>query len=356
MKRLLEEPATVIELGDSLAGSYCGRLLLQLGATVVKVEPPEGSPLRATAPFLDSPSGRLSATFAALNAGKQIVSLGLDTPEGRAGVETLLRERGDVVVMSGTIADWTARELPVGRVRELAPRAVLGRVTTFGDDGPYADIVGGELQAQALGGLMNLVGEPPREPLRMGGYQAQYSTGLALFTGFSLGLFHRAQTGEGSSFSTSVLETVSHIEWKSGLSYQVDGSIVTRGSDGAPAILRAKDGMFAFFYRPDDWPKVLAILDDPRLNVEEFATQKGRDLNRRALLELLNECTSKFSKHELYHKTQAGRMTTGYMATMGDLLDSEQYRARDFFEEIDLGDVGVGVLPGAPWRLAGGAT
>ena len=274
-------------------------------------------------------------------------------PAGRAHTEALIRERGDVVIMSGTGAEWEGRKLTVDRVRELAPRAVVGRVTTFGDIGPYVDIVGGELQAQALGGLMNMVGEIPREPLRIGGYPAQYSTGFALLTGFSLGLFRRAATGLGSAFSTSVIETTSHMQWKAGVSYQANGSIVTRGSDGSPAILRTKDGFFAFYYRPDDWPKVLTILDDRRLEVEEFSTQKGRDLNRPALLRVLNECASRFSKRELYHLTQAGGMTTGYMATMGDLLKSEQYRARDFFEDVDLDDFGIGRLPGASWRLAG---
>lgn len=354
MKVLLQEPTTVIEIGDSLAGSYCGRLFRRLGAEVIKVEPPGGSPLRATAPFVASSSAHLSTTFAALNAGKNTVEANIDRPDGRADIEKLLAERGDVVIMSGTAATWAARQLPVARVRELAPTAVIGRATMFGDDGPYTDIVGAELQAQALGGLMNMVGEPPREPLRMGGYQAQYSTGLALLTGFSIGMFGRTQTGQGSSFSTSVLETVAHIEWKGAISYQANGAIVTRGSDGAPAILRAKDGFFAFFYRPGDWHKVVAILDDRRLEREEFATQKGRDQNRRALLEVLNDCTSKFSKRELYHRTQAGKMTTGYMATMSDLLNSEQYGARNFFEPIDLGDAGVGRLPGAPWRLVDG--
>jgi crotonobetainyl-CoA:carnitine CoA-transferase CaiB-like acyl-CoA transferase len=356
VKTLLESPSTVIELGDSLAGSYCGRLFLQLGATVLKVEPPGGSPLRATAPLLGSSSGGVSATFTALNAGNQTVNADIDTPPGRAAVEALLRERGDVVIMSGTTAEWAARHLSTSRVRELVPQAVVGRVTTFGDEGPYADIVGGELQAQALGGLMNMVGDPARQPLRMGGYQGQYSTGLALLTGFSLGMFNRARTGVGGSFTTSVIETVSQIEWKGALSRQANGLIATRGPDGAPLIVRAKDGFFAFYYRPDDWPKVLQILDDPRLAAAEFATQEGRNLNRPALLAVLNDCMSRLPKRDFYHRAQAERLPMGYMATMGDLLDSEQYRARNFFEEIDLGDLGLGRLPGAPWRLAGGAT
>ncbi|MBV9595135.1 MAG: CoA transferase [Actinobacteria bacterium] len=353
LSALFEQPTTVVEIGESISGSYCGRLLRQLGANVIKVEPEGGSPLRNAAPYLDLPSGgHLSATYFALNDGKTVVTADADTSAGRQAIGDLLRDQADIVVMSGELSLWSRRGLAPADVLTLAPKAVIGRSTLFGDIGPYVDIVGGELQAQALGGLMNMVGEPPREPLRMGGYQAQYSTGFALLDGFALGLYQRERTGRGCSFSTSVIETVTHIEWKGAVSYQADHKIVTRGSDGAPAILRAKDGFFAFFYRPDDWERVLTIMDDDRLRDPRFETQKGRDENRPALLEILNDSAGRLPKRELYHRTQAGKMTTGYTATMSDLLESEQYTARDFFETIDVPGLGQGRLPGAPWRVA----
>ena len=238
MRTLISSPISVIELGDSLSGSFCGRLFHQLGAHVVKVEPPGGSPLRMTAPLVDGELGPLSTTFFAVNEGKETMVVDLDSPEGLTDADQLLK-KADVIIMSGTNAQWAARNMAVDRLRSSNPAVVIGRVTVFGEEGPYADFVGGELQAQALGGLMNVVGEYPREPLRMGGYQAQYSTGMAMLSGFALGLFRRKHTGTGSSFCTSVIETVCHLEWKSAISYQVDGAVVTRGSDGAPAILRA---------------------------------------------------------------------------------------------------------------------
>jgi crotonobetainyl-CoA:carnitine CoA-transferase CaiB-like acyl-CoA transferase len=352
MTKLLQSPTTVVELGDSLAASYCGRLFVQLGATVVKVEPPGGSSLRNTAPFLDCASGPLSATYTALNGGKDALTADLATGAGREAVEQLLLDSGDVVIMSGTSAEWAARKLPVTRVLELAPRAVVGLVSTFGEVGPYSDIVGGELQAQALGGLMNMVGLPDREPLRMGGYQAQYSAGLALLAGFSVAMFKRSVSGAGSTFTTSVLETVAQIEWKGALTYQDDGSIVKRGPAGAPLILRAQDGFVAFYYQPQNWPKILQLFDDPRLETEAFATQAGRNANQSALVAVLSDCLSNVPKRDFYHRAQAERLPMGYTATMGDLLESEQYRFREFFEDIDVAELGTGRLPGAPWRLA----
>jgi crotonobetainyl-CoA:carnitine CoA-transferase CaiB-like acyl-CoA transferase len=355
---LFEEPVTVIEIGDSLAGAFCGRLLGQLGARVVKIEPPGGSPLRDLPPLLpgretpvDDRTRARSAPYVAVNAGKEIITADLGSAAARGVIEPILAG-GGMAVMSGPLAEWVTQGLDPRQLGAKFPSAIFGRVTLFGEDGPYADMAGGELQVQALGGLMNMVGEPPREPLRIGGFPAQYSTGLAMVTGFALALYRRSNAGLGSSFSTSVLETVANIEWKGALSYQDNGRIVTRGSDGAPAILHARDGFFAFFYRPGDWPRVLAIMDDPRLESDKFSTQEARTRNRPALLAILDECTSGMSKRELYHKTQAQGMTTGYMAAMGELLTSEQYQDRNFFTSVVV-DGRTGVLPGPPWRMAG---
>jgi len=354
MHTLFEAPVTVVEAGDSLSGAFCGRLLGQLGARVIKVEPPGGSVLRELPPLLPQAvagDGPRSAPYVAVNAGKEVVTADLDSGAGREVLEPALAA-GGLVIMSGPVTEWAGRGLDPRQLVARFPSAIIGRVTMFGEDGPYADLAGGELQAQALGGLMNMVGEPPREPLRIGGFPAQFAAGLALLSGFALALYRRHATGRGGSFATSVLETVANIEWKGALSYQENGTIVTRGSDGDPAILRTQDGFFAFFYLPSDWPKVLAIMDDARLESDDFATRQARDRNRPALLAIFNERASTMTKRDLYRKTQARDLPSGYMATMSDLLNSEQYRARGFFTDIDVNGH-TGTLPGAPWRLAG---
>jgi crotonobetainyl-CoA:carnitine CoA-transferase CaiB-like acyl-CoA transferase len=354
MHTLFEAPVTVVEMGDSLAGAFCGRLLGQLGARVVKVEPPGGSPLRELPPLLPETvpgGGPRSAHYLAVNAGKEVVTADLHRGEGRDLVESVLAA-GGLGIMSGSLAQWAGHDLDPRQLVARYPSAIIGRVTLFGEDGPYANLVGGELQAQALGGLMNIVGDPSGEPLRIGGFPAQHSAGLALLSGFALALYRRGATGQGGSFATSVIETVANIEWKGGLSYQENGRIVVRGTDGDPAIVRTSDGFFAFFYLPADWPKVLALLGDPRLEAEDFATFQARDRNRAALLAIINESTSTMTKLDLYHRCQAQGLPAGYMATMSDLLAADQCRARGFFTEIDVNGR-AGLLPGAPWRLAG---
>lgn len=347
---MLTAETRVLELGASIAAATCGRFLRHLGAEVITIEPPGGSALRDSPPFLpgvDQP--RRSALFAALAAGKEHRRLATETDHGRAAVEELVRG-ADVVLMSGRLHEWASVGLSPARLTVIAPQLVIGRVTMFGDAGPYADLAGGEVQALALGGLMNLIGLPEREPLRLGGVQAQSAAGLAMLTGVLTGLFARAAGGGGSEFVTSVLETVAHLEWKGAVSAGGSGSSTERGPDAGPMIVPCSDGFFALFYRPDDWPKVKAALDDPRLDDPRFETHTSREAHRDALVEVVSDVTSPLTKRDLYHLTQRFGVPTGYVASIGDLLASPQYHARGFLTEVDLDTGGHGVLPGQPWR------
>jgi crotonobetainyl-CoA:carnitine CoA-transferase CaiB-like acyl-CoA transferase len=350
MTELFDTPIHVIELGDSISASAAGMFLRELGAHVTKVEPPEGSPLKRVAPFLGS--DEVSALYTYLNRGKQTVTADLASAEGRETVEGYLAEACDVVLMSGTRDEWASVGLTTDRMRSLAPRAVVGRISRYGDDGPHRDLLGDELQFQALGGLMYVIGIEGREPLRMGGNVMQYAAGAALFTGALLGLYNRQATGSGAVFVTSVFELVPYLEWKNALSYQADGLVARRGDEGmAPVILPCKDGFSAFYYRPIDWANVKKLLEDPRLDAEEFATQPLRQQHRIELTAILAETTSRLEKRELYHRAQRIGLPIGYIATMGDLLESDQYLARAWLEEVDLGELGRGIVPGTPFRV-----
>jgi crotonobetainyl-CoA:carnitine CoA-transferase CaiB-like acyl-CoA transferase len=345
------QPWLAVELGDSVTTSICGKFLHELGATVIKLEPPGGSPLRCAPPVLTHADGAtLSTLFAYLNAGKKSVTADLGTPPGRELAQALIASAADVILLWGTEKEWSARGLAPSALATLAPQGVVARASMFGDDGPYQAFRGGELQVEALGGLANVIGRPDAEPIRLGGRQAQYAAGLALLTGVSLALYRRVIHGVGSVLATSVLETVSYLEWKSASHYQDDGVFITRGTERGPMILPCADGYFGFYYRAKDWPAILQIFDDPRLRADRFRTQKSRDANRASLIGILTEHTSRWRKRDLYHQAQQRGVAMGYTATMGDLLKSEQYAAREFLRHLDLGEFGTGTVPGTPWR------
>ena len=354
MTILLADEPTVLEFGVGISTAICGRFLMGLGSRVVQLETTGGSLLRSAPPLVVDEDGHgTSALFGYLSAGKANVAVDDSTAAGRSVLEGLLRG-ADIVLVDDISREFADSAALVEKAAEANPRLIIARISMFGDRGPYARFNGGEFQALALGGLMHMIGDREDEPLRLGGYQAQYTAGLSLLVGVSALLYQRDRDGIGGEVRTSVLESVAYVEWKSAAQYQSDGSQISRGSSAGPFILTCADGFSAFYYGARNWQRVKDLFGDPRLEAEVFQTQEGRDANRTELAAILSECTLHMSKVDVYLAAQELGMPVGYGATMLDLLESRQYVFREFLEKI-VSDVGepLGVVPRVPWTVNG---
>ncbi|HEX8968739.1 MAG TPA: CoA transferase [Chloroflexota bacterium] len=341
----------VVELGSSLAGAFCGKLLATFGAEVVKVEPPAGDRIRSLGPFAnDRPDDETSLPFVYLNTGKLGVTLA--PPRSSTTARELLYrllDGADVVIDSFGPGGMQYPEL-----ERTAPGLILTAISSFGTEGPYCHYLDGELVLLALGGLLNMVGEPDREPLRLGGYQAQYVTGLAAFTGTMAALYQRDLSGRGQRVEVSAQETVAFVEWKSGIYYQGNGQLRRRGGREAQwVVLRASDGFVAFVYQDENWPGVAGLIGDPRLDDTRFATRQGRLSAREELRTILESWTRSRTKTYIYHAAQACGVPVGMVADVADLVGSPQYAARQFFEQIDHPTTGAVAYPGSPCSFDG---
>jgi len=343
----LPGPLTVVELGESLATAVCGRFLGKLGADVTRVLPAGiASQLEDLGPHLGQGETATSAVAAWLRHGKNTID---DAEVGH--VQALIR-KADVILIAGTSAEWDAVGLSIDSIHAAAPSAVIGHVTTWADSGPYADLRGGELQLQAMGGFMNLIGVIEREPVRLGGYPIQAATGLLVLDGVMIGLFRRQTTGQGARFSSSVFESAVYLEWKIAGFVQAGRRKELRGEEGGgPATVRCRDGFFALFFVPANWEDVKKLIGDPRLDDDRFATFQDRAAHAKELAAIVEETTITRSKKDLYYAAQALNIPAGHVATMTDLLASPQYRARNMFETITVDGIGTGEIPGAPWQI-----
>jgi crotonobetainyl-CoA:carnitine CoA-transferase CaiB-like acyl-CoA transferase len=344
----------VLELGPAIAGAFCGKLLGAFGAEVVKVEPPGGDPSRRLGPYAgDRPELERGLPFLYLNTDKLSVTLDPECPTGRALLRRLVAS-ADVVVESLGPGRLEALGLPYGALAALAPGVILTTISDFGGDGPYVDYLGGELVLLALGGLLNMVGEPEQEPIRLGGYQAQYVSGLSAFTGTLAALHARDRTGAGQQVDVTVQESVAFVEWKSSIYYQANGKLRRRGGrDAQWTVLRARDGFVAFVYQDDNWPGVVELIGDPRLADERFRTRAGRLAAREELRGILEGWTEPRAKLDVYHTAQAHGIPTGLVADVADLLASPQYAERHYFETVDHPSTGAVEYPGLPCSLDG---
>ncbi len=179
-------PLRVLDVADGW-GAHCGRILADLGADVVKVEPPTGDSARSRPPFLDDvPGADRGFWWIALNANKRGITLDLATPEGDARLRRLAA-RADVVVESG-LRDVEA-------LRAANPNLIVTSVTPYGGDGPLADAPGSDLEVTAASGALWLAGEPGKPPVRTTLPQVPFWAGMYAATGALLAYLARDGAG-----------------------------------------------------------------------------------------------------------------------------------------------------------------
>lgn len=351
--RLLDA-VSVVELGGGIASGLCGRLLMGLGATSHLIEPPQGSPLRLVPPLYRAADGQQrSASFDYLSAGKTASTADIARPAGQTRLNELLAD-ANVLLVEGRTQKLLQDGLDLESLRQQHPKLIVGQITVFGDLGEHAAYRGGEFQAQALGGLLHMVGTKSREPLRLGGYQMHYSAALGLMSSIVVALYHQQRDEIGQLIQVSLAQAAAFVEWKSACQFQHDGARLSRGGSIGPFILRCKDGHSAFYYRERNWELVCRLFEDGRLEDPRFETQKGRDTHRAELAKLLGELVQDRTKREIYHSAQALGMPVGYCATADDLLTSPQYETRGFLIDLEIGVApSPGRIPQVPWMVNG---
>ncbi len=234
----------IIDLGQYLPGPYAAQLLADLGAEVVKVEPPDGDPLRRLGP---TDADGTTAAYKLLNAGKAIVRIDLKSPDGRAAFENLIG-KADALVES--YRPGVLDKLGVGRerLRALNPRLVHASLSGWGSTGPYAQRAGHDLNYMAIGGGLDSSGLPDRPMIShppVADFASAQQTALAVVAA----LFGRERTGQGCFLDLSIMETV--LGWQGfNLTAAARGEAPERGaallSGGAACyrIYRTADGRF----------------------------------------------------------------------------------------------------------------
>jgi len=197
----------VLDLSEGVAGAYCTKILAGFGADVIKIERPGGGdPLRRHGPFPDDmPHPEKGALFLYLNTGKKSITLDIAQRTGALFFRRLVEE-AEVVVESFPPGHLTELGLGYESLARIKPRLVMTSVTPFGQDGPYAGYRATNLTALAEGGQMAVTGEPDREPLKNGGYQAEYQAGLHAFAATAVAAFSADATEVGQHIDIAAME------------------------------------------------------------------------------------------------------------------------------------------------------
>ncbi len=338
----MEGPLTgtrVVDLSQYIAGPYCGRILAGFGADVIKVEPPDGDPIRRWGPFVDAaPDPETGALHLYLNQGKRSVTLDLDTEAGRAVLRQLLAT-ADVLVESfrpGVLAD-----LGFGyqQLKEEFPGLLYVSVTPFGQTGPYAQYLGWEITTYALSGLMYITGEPDREPLKNGGYLGQYGAGQNAYIATLAGLWERASSGLGQHVDVSVFEHATSLLEMTDMAYIYAGQVYPRSGNGSRAawgIYPCADGFVGVVSGPlRRWANVATLMEEPLLSDSRYQQAGSQSELRDEIDALMLPWLVTHNKEEIYQQAQALGLPFGYVATPADLFRNEQLQYREFFHTVE---------------------
>src|SRR5215203_4870583 len=272
----------VIDISRGIGGAYCTKLLADFGADVILIESPEGGPLRRHGPFASGhPDHETGALHLYLGTNKRSVTLDIATASGAELLRRLLAT-ADALVEDGPPGGLEAIGLGLQARQQRYPRLVTTRISTFGQDGPYASSPATNLTAFAMGGQMALTGDPDREPLKNGGYQANYQAGLNGFTATLAGLWAAGTTEQGDEIDVSAVECMASTLELMLAAFAYLGVDHWRGRRGniASAVLGiypCADGYVGVHAMPRNWPALARLIEmDWMLDDERFRDQAGR--------------------------------------------------------------------------------
>ncbi len=224
---LLLSPYRALDLTDE-RGLLCGKILGDLGADVVQVEPPGGSSARQVGPFYgDDPAPNKSLYWWAYSANKRGITLNLETPDGQSLLMRLAAS-ADFVIESFDPGYLDHLGLGYSRLSEINPAVVMVSITAFGKDGPYAGCPASDITGMALGGFMHLTGDPDRAPLRPGFPHFYLHGSAAAAAGAMLAHTHRALTGEGQHVDVSCQQAVAKTLAHAPQIWDIEGAALQR--------------------------------------------------------------------------------------------------------------------------------
>jgi len=345
----------VLEVGNYMAGPFCGMQLADLGAEVIKIEQPDGGDqVRLAAPFLDGES----SPFVRLNRNKRSLVLDLKAPAGKEVFRRLART-ADVIVENlrpGTMADL---ELDYARLAELNPGLVYVAASGWGQDGPLSPLAGLDIMAQARSGLMSITGMPGGDPVKVGVPVCDLVCALYGALAAVSALRARERTGRGQHIDVSLFEAgVSLGVWEAGKYFatgEIPAPLGSAHQINAPyQAIRSADGWFTIGATSTrNWAAFCAAMGLERLPADpRYADTNSRHAHRAELIAEIEELTLTRPTAHWLEVLQAAGVPCAPIQDYGQVFNDGHLLARDFFWEAPHPTLGAVRQVGSPMRFS----
>jgi crotonobetainyl-CoA:carnitine CoA-transferase CaiB-like acyl-CoA transferase len=346
----------VLDLSRVLAGPFCGMLLSDLGADVVKIEDTgPGDESRTWPPHKDGES----AAFLVINRNKRDMTLDLKAPEGVAVLKRMVAT-ADVLIENFRTGTMESFGLGYDTLAAINPRLVYCSVSAFGRSGPRKDAAGYEALMQAFSGIMSITGEPDGAPLRCGVSFLDLTTGIFCAFGIVNALLHRVRTGLGQRVDGSLLETAVTL-----LNYHAEGYLLT-GNQPKPLgsshpslspyrTFKCRDGQWIFIAGANDrfWQRLAPALGLPEMVTDSrFAKNIERVKNRRELEAALETAIGKQDREPLLKVLEDAGVPATPVNTVQQVMEDAQTAARSMIERVVHPKLGEIPVVGTPIKFS----
>ncbi len=359
----------VLDLSEE-NGQFCTKLMADMGADVIKIEPPSGDPVRRIGPFYhDEEALEKSLYWFVLNTSKRGLTLDITTPRGAELLRQLVAT-ADFVVESFSPGTLDRLGLGYAALTQIRPDLILTSITNYGQSGPYRDYVGTDLDILGMSGTLFLCGDPDRSPTRVNASQAPIYAGIQAYVGSLLAHYHRLESGEGQWVDVSMQECATLLHY-SQIVWNAYGLVMPRLGDRlqvAPgAVVRycfpCQDGYVQAIPQLT-WSTFVPWMDEHGMagdltgpEWEERLQTLVSDWEQEHIdysEEIIANFLAGFTKRELYEEGQRRSQFVYPVYNARDSLEDTQLHHREYFVPVQHAELEATLTyPGAPWKLSG---
>ena len=347
----------VLDLSRILSGPFCTMMLGDMGATVVKVEPPpRGDDTRLWGPpFING----ISTYFLSINRNKRSIGLNLKSPQGQEVLWKLV-DRADVLVENFRPGVLDKLGFGYDAVSARNRRIIYASISGYGQTGPYRNRPGYDVVAQGESGVVDLTGEPDRQPVKVGASIADIVAGLYAYQGILLAMLARHRTNRGQRVDVALLDGLISTLTYQAESYFATGKSPTRLGTRHPSIVpyetfETKDGFVNIGAANEkQWQNLCRALDFPDLAFDpRFNTMAGRISNYGELRAILDAELRKLTRAEASELLAKYELPVGPINTVAEVLEDPHVHAREMVKELTHPEYGPLRYLGIPVKLSG---
>ena len=353
----------LLDLTHVLAGPYCSMLFADLGAEVIKIEPPDGEMIRDNPPCVETGKGgpherSRSAYFLSLNRNKYGITLNLKHPQAVKIFKDLVKI-SDVVLENYAPGVMKRLGIDYPVLTEANPRIIMCSISGFGQWGPYSQKTAFDIVAQAMSGLMSVTGYPDTPPTKVGTSLGDINAAVHAAFAIAAALWHREKTGEGQYIDVSMQEAMVSImegavvRWTVGR--EILAPIGSHNTNESPmAAYRCKDGYIIIgTVGNEHWERFCrAIGKQEWMKDPGYATKGLRWAKKWELAKEIEKSTTQFTVKEMEEKLDRERVANSPILNIQEVVEDPHLKARGYFLEVEHPVIGRTKISGFPYKLA----